>query len=60
MKKSQKEQKINSNPLRTQPDYGERELYDDIIHISNIVNDLYKKQLNEKYTEYSSKRLKCK
>lgn len=55
MKKSQKEQKNKSNPLRTQPDYGERELYDDIIHISNIVNDLYKKQL-----EYSSKRLKCK
>jgi len=43
------QEETKSNPLRTQPDYGERELYDDIIHISSIVNSLYCKQINDKH-----------
>ena len=41
MKKYQK----NTNPLRNQPDYGERELYSSCLKIDDILNEVYKKNL---------------
>lgn len=38
MKKQQK-----NNPLRTQPDYGERQLFASCLKIADILNDVYKK-----------------
>lgn len=54
MMKSKNEQN-NINPLRTQPDYGEKELYEDIIKVSNLVSKLYNEQLckDKVFTELS-------
>ena len=38
MKKQQK-----NNPLRMQPDYGERQLYSNCLKINDILTDVYKK-----------------